>query len=121
MIRLAPSLGTGLAADLGARDLLNRAQLLLQNCYVNISASGARGLLQGIVNPVNIAAANWQNVNSQGINYAPSFAQFVANTTIVPGFPAAASTLYGKNTNEGGINSHLTQIQWAQKIGRAHV
>jgi hypothetical protein len=82
MIRLAPSLGSGIGGDLGQRDLLNRAQLLLQNCYINVSAAGARALLQGIVNPINVAAANWQNVNSQLVSFSPSFAQFVSNTHV---------------------------------------
>ena len=100
LIRLSPSLGSGVAADLGARDLLNRAQLLLQNCYINIT--GARCVLQGIVNPINIDYANWQNVNLLVNQNAPSFAQFAANVT-----PVTRGAL------DGGINSHLSQIKWA--------
>jgi hypothetical protein len=93
MIRLAPSIGAGLPGALGVKDVLNRAQLLLQNCYVNLAAAQARCLLQAIANPTNIAAANWVNVNSLATNFAPSFSQFVANT--------------------GGVNSPASQITWA--------
>lgn len=79
MVRLAPSIGSGLPGDLGVKDVINRAQLLLQNCYINVAASTMRCQLQGVVNPVNIAAANWQNLNSQATFNQPSFSQFVAN------------------------------------------
>ena len=105
MIRLSPSIGSGIPADLGGRDLLNRAQLLLQNCYVNLGTSQARVLLQGIVNPINVEWANWQNVNNAANQYAPSFAQFVSNVS-----PVTRGGL------DGGINSHVSQIKWSSSV-----
>jgi hypothetical protein len=105
MIRLSPSIGSGIASDLGGRDLLNRAQLLLQNCYVNLSASGARVLLQGIVNPINVEWANWQNINQASQQFAPSFAQFVSNVSPV-----------NRGALDGGVNSQASQIKWSSSV-----
>ena len=101
MIRLAPSLGSGIPGDLGARDLLNRAQLLLQNCYINFDGTANRAILQGIVNPTNIDFANWQNINQAANQFAPSFTQFVSNI----------SPTLGNVT--GGPNGHNTNIRWS--------
>jgi hypothetical protein len=80
MMRLAPSISSGLTGDLGVKDIINRAQLLLQNCYISLSSTFARCLLQGIVNPENIRAANWARLNQPVSFNQPSFTQFVANT-----------------------------------------
>lgn len=104
MIRLAPSIGSGLPGSLGQKDVINRAQLLLQNMYINLSSTSGRALLQGIVNPTNIAAANWQPVNTSVTAFQPSFSQFVANTALnVP------------------INSAQSQITWAPVINNPSV
>lgn len=102
MIRLAPSLGSGVPGDLGIRDTLNRAQLLLQNCYINFSATDARALLVGIVNPINVEFAAWQNVNIPGNQNAPSFSQFVAN----------ASAQIGSAFTNLAVNKQNAQIRW---------
>jgi hypothetical protein len=93
MMRLAPSITNALTGDLGAKDVINRAQLLLQNMYVNVADTSAslkpRFLIQAVLNPTNILSANWQSLNqrfniSGGTNQTggfnqPSFTQFVAN------------------------------------------
>lgn len=115
MMRLAPSITNAITGDLGSKDVINRAQLLLQNMYVNISDSAAtlkpRFLLQAILNPTNILSANWAPLNqrfnapntggqsatpagSGGFNQ-PSFTQFVANV-----YPSTAhpTTMWGVNS-----------------------
>jgi hypothetical protein len=115
MMRLAPSISNAITGDLGAKDVINRAQLLLQNMYVNISDSAAtlkpRFLLQAILNPTNILSANFASLNqrfnardtggqsatpagSGGFNQ-PSFTQFVANV-----YPSTAhpTTMWGVNS-----------------------
>jgi hypothetical protein len=89
MMRLAPSITSALAGDLGVKDIINRAQLLLQNCYITLANTQARCLLQGIANPENVRAANWQRLNLPVTFNQPSFTQFVANT----GFGTAAQTI----------------------------
>lgn len=115
MMRLAPSITNAITGDLGAKDVINRAQLLLQNMYVNISDSAAtlkpRFLIQAILNPTNILSANFAPLNqrfnspntggqsatpagSGGFNQ-PSFTQFVSNV-----YPSTAHpvSMWGVNT-----------------------
>ncbi len=109
MMRLAPAITNAVTGELGSKDLINRAQLLLQNMFVNIADTAAtlkpRFLLQAVLNPTNILSANWQPLNVRfnvpggtqqtgGFNQ-PSFTQFVANV-----YPAT-----DKPTNLWGVNS----------------
>jgi hypothetical protein len=80
MMRLAPTLSNALTGNLGVKDLINRAQVLLNNLYINIGQSSARYLVQGVLNPTNIATANWQPLNAAANFLQPSFTQFVANS-----------------------------------------
>ena len=66
-MRLAPSVSNQIPGDLGARDLVNRAQLILNTMLVNFSGAnigtttGARYLVEGILNPNNVSttATTW--------------------------------------------------------------
>ena len=111
MMRLAPALTNAITGDLGVKDLINRAQLQLQNIFVNIANSPSapsqpRFLIQAILNPTNILSANWAPLNirtnapstaatagSGGYNQ-PSFTQFCANV-----YPAG-----DKPTSMWGVN-----------------
>jgi len=75
-MRLAPSVSNSVIGDLGERDLINRAQLSMSNMIINISAG--RFLIEGVLNPNNIDAANtvWSGLNNLGGGYQPSFCQF---------------------------------------------
>jgi hypothetical protein len=86
LLRLSPSVSNGVIGDIGARDLINRAQLLLQRLDVwaeNGSASTNNGgsvVISGILNPsfstTNIIpASNWVSINSSANGSQPSFAQ----------------------------------------------
>jgi hypothetical protein len=111
MMRLAPSITNAITGDLGAKDVINRAQLLLQNMYINVADTSAslkpRFLLQAVLNPTNVLSANWAPLNTRfnvggsqgGTNQTggfnqPSFTQFVANV-----YPASdkPTTLWGVN------------------------
>jgi hypothetical protein len=85
LMRLAPSISNSLTGELGTKELINRAQVLLNNMYINIASTGARFLLQGILNPTNIASANWRPLNAPANYLQPSFTQFVANNIGVYG------------------------------------
>jgi hypothetical protein len=140
MMRLAPSISNAITGDLGAKDVINRAQLLLQNMYVNISDSAAtlkpRFLLQAILNPTNILAANWQPLNQRfnsgftgggnatvvgtgtsGFNQ-PSFTQFVANVYPAINMP---TPLHGVNsvswdTRASGQHNGLPYAQGGEQL-----
>jgi hypothetical protein len=85
MIRLAPSVSNALIGDLGDRDLINRAQLLLQ--ALEITSDGTNGttpltggiVVEGVLNPqnypVNVADVAWNGLQSSGAGGLPSFSQ----------------------------------------------
>jgi hypothetical protein len=89
MLRLSPSVSNGIIGNIGDRDLLNRAQLLLQrldvfasNASTIVSTSNIVGtgsiIVSGILNPSGVSAAGWQAINSSGNGSQPSFAQVSA-------------------------------------------
>ena len=111
MMRLAPSITNAITGDLGSKDVINRAQMMLQNMYINVADTSAslkpRFLLQAVLNPTNVLACNWAPLNQRfnvggsiaGTNQTggfnqPSFTQFVANV-----YPAGdkPTTLWGVN------------------------
>jgi len=75
-MRLSPSVSNGVIGPLGERDLINRAQVTLKNMIINITAG--RYLVEGILNPSNINAANtvWSGINNLGGGYQPSLCEF---------------------------------------------
>lgn len=79
MMRLAPSISNALTGDLGGKELINRAQVLLTGMYVNVGSAAGRYLVQGLLNPTNVVSANWRPLNAPSTFLQPSFTQFVAN------------------------------------------
>ena len=80
LIRLAPSVSNGIVGDIGNRDLLNRAQLLLQKLEVTSSNNIN---VTGILNPtgLTIDSSRWVNINSVTNGSQPSFAQIYTGVT----------------------------------------
>ena len=83
LIRLSPSVSGGLCGDIGVKELLNRAQFLLQKLEVT---SPTNVQTAGILNPVGLVVntTNWQQVNSFGTGSQPSFAQIYVGATGTP-------------------------------------
>lgn len=87
MLRLSPSVSNGIIGDLGTRDLLNRAQLLLQRLDVfggsKTAAVGSSGSLvvSGILNPAGIIPAAWSAISAAANGSQPSFAQVATSFT----------------------------------------
>jgi hypothetical protein len=90
-IRLAPSVSNAIVGDLGVRDLLNRAQLLLQG--IEITAGAATGsnsaiVIEGVLNPINypsnINNITWGGLQSSSAGGLPSFCQIAPNTVATP-------------------------------------
>ena len=79
-LRLAPSVSNSIAGQFGDRDLINRAQLLLQQLQVQGDQSVQ---VYGILNPGNIDASSltWNAVNTVALGSQPSFAQVSTSTT----------------------------------------
>jgi hypothetical protein len=84
-IRLSPSVSNAITGDLGVRELINRAQLLLQGIEITAgtSAAGQALIIEGILNPSNYPSntnnITWSNLTSSG---QPSFSQVAAGNTI---------------------------------------
>ena len=93
MIRLAPSVSNALVGDLGERELLNRAQLLLQGIEITSDAEDGTGnliqggiVVEGILNPQNYpvdpSSVGWQELSGLAQGGQPSFAQIASGGAI---------------------------------------
>jgi hypothetical protein len=89
MIRLAPSVSNAIIGDLGERELLNRAQLLLQGLEItsdgfNDSNEPIKGgiVVEGVLNPQNYPLApgdvGWGELSGVAQGGQPSFAQIAS-------------------------------------------
>jgi hypothetical protein len=88
LIRLAPSVSNSAVGDLGAKDLLNRSQLLLNSVaiqtYSGASTPGSV-VIEGILNPKNFASATWSSLNLESQGGQPSLAQVATSVTYTSG------------------------------------
>ena len=88
LIRLAPSVSNAIVGDLGERELINRAQLLLQGIeFTPVGGSSATSVvIEGILNPQNYptnpADITWFNLTSSGAGGQPSFAQIANGNSV---------------------------------------
>jgi len=93
MIRLAPSVSNAIVGDLGERELLNRAQLLLQGLEITSDGSDSSGntvtggiVIEGILNPQNYPTnpsdVGWTGLSSVAQGGQPSFAQVASGGSV---------------------------------------
>jgi hypothetical protein len=87
-IRLAPSVSNAITGDLGERELLNRAQLLLNSLEIvgGTSTSSDSFIIEGVLNPLNYpinpSDIGWFNLTSTAQGGQPSFAQIANGSSI---------------------------------------
>jgi hypothetical protein len=96
MIRLSPSVSNALTGDLGERELLNRAQLLLQGLEIT-SETGTGGIVvEGVLNPQNYPLnpndVGWSGLSGVAQGGQPSFAQIASGGSVVWSTGTAATT-----------------------------
>ena len=88
MIRLAPSVSNAIVGDLGARDLLNRSQLLLEQIEIT-TASATPIVVEAVLNPQNYpvipANATWVALTPLAQGGQPSLAQVSTAVTWATG------------------------------------
>ena len=106
LIRLAPSVSNAIVGDLGERELLNRAQLLLKGVEIT-SDTGVGGLVvEGVLNPQNYPLSPgdilWGGLQSSAQGGQPSFAQ------IAPGGSVSWSSGATRTTQTATVASFLT-------------
>jgi hypothetical protein len=88
LLRLAPSVSNAIVGDLGQRELINRAQLLLQGIeFTPVGGSSSTSVvIEGILNPQNYptnpADITWFNLTSAGAGGQPSFAQIANGNSV---------------------------------------
>jgi len=87
LIRLAPSVSNAIVGDLGDRELINRAQLLLQGIEVTAGTGTASGIvLEGVLNPSNYpvdpANIDWRSLQNPSAGGQPSFTQVALGTSV---------------------------------------
>lgn len=109
MIRLAPSVSNALVGDLGERDLLNRAQLLLNEIAVTADTGTGAIVIEGILNPKNYPTnptnISWGGLSNAAAGGQPSFAQIALGGSINwGGVPASTSTA----TVQGALTTTIT-------------
>ena len=104
LIRLAPSVSNAIIGDLGERELINRAQLLLKN--IDIVVEGGQNtqtvIVEGILNPSNYPAVpsdvSWGGLNNQGAGGQPSFAQIATSVD----WGTVATSIAATNARDNG-------------------
>lgn len=88
LIRLAPSVSNAQVGDLGDKELLNRAQLLLSSisCTSDSVTGGGAIVVEGVLNPSNYPTdptkITWTGLSSAAAGGQPSFAQVAAGGSV---------------------------------------
>lgn len=79
LIRLAPSVSNAIVGDLGERELLNRAQLLLKGIEITADTGTGGIVVEGVLNPQNYPTnpsdISWTGLQGSAQGGQPSFAQ----------------------------------------------
>ena len=98
MIRLAPSVSNAIVGDLGERELLNRAQLLLTGLEITSETSTGGIVVEGVLNPQNYptnpSLVSWTGLSGLAQGGQPSFAQIASGAGITWSTGAAATDNY---------------------------
>jgi len=114
-IRLAPSVSNAIIGDLGVRDLINRAQLLLQS--IEITAGGTSNsnsalVIEAVLNPSNypttVTNITWNGLSSTALPTGqPSFSQIALGTSVTY---QGAVTNITSNTLAAYVNTNYNNI-----------
>ena len=102
-VRLAPSVTNGLVGDIGAKELLNRAQLLLQKLE---ATSPFNMQVIGFLNPTGVVfnPANWVNINNTTNGSQPSFAQYYPGN-LISGTPQPGERIFQTIVQQANQNN----------------
>jgi hypothetical protein len=110
LIRLAPSVSNAIIGDLGDRELINRAQLLLKGIEVT-SDTGSGGLVvEGVLNPQNYpidpSAISWAGLSGSSAGGQPSFAQVAPGGSV--SWSGGASVTTSTATTTSALSGNAT-------------
>lgn len=119
LIRLAPSVSNAIVGDLGERELINRAQLLLKS--IEVTADGSTGgatpqtltggiVVEGVLNPQNYPTdpglIGWSGLQASAVGGQPSFAQIAPGGSVT--WVTSASTTDTSITTQGAMTGTIT-------------
>jgi hypothetical protein len=129
-LRLSPSAANSITGDLGERDLLNRAQILLRSINVACGDQRTGGnvqiLVTGMLNPSNYSEASqtWNSLNTVAFGNEPSFSQ-VTNAPVFTGTNKAAQPgeklfeyIYDPRTQQAFDLSQVKELSQSSVGGR---
>lgn len=103
-IRISPSVDSGFTGLLGAREIINRMQLVLRSADCFTSGTGGAFRIDFLLNPYMSATANWTAVGGSSL---AQYALFAGTETITGG-----ESIYSFFTNASGTtNQDLTQMR----------
>jgi len=87
VIRLAPSVSNSQVGALGAKELLNRSQLLLQEISAGLTTGTTPGavIVEGVLNPKNFTGATYASLSTSANGGQPSLAQIGTSPTFSSG------------------------------------
>ena len=113
LIRLAPSVSNAIVGDLGEKELLNRAQLLLSGISVTSDDGTGAIVVEGVLNPINYPTdptkITWQGLGTQAAGGQPSFAQIASGGSVT--WDAALTT--STATVQGAFTTTITANSFA--------
>ncbi len=123
LIRLAPSVSNAIVGDLGERELLNRAQLLLQGIEVTsdnpTTAQNGGIIIEGVLNPqnypINPANIGWTGLAGVAQGGQPSFAQVASGGSVT--WSTGVSATNETATSVGQISAVLDSGQFITPNG----
>jgi hypothetical protein len=111
LIRLAPSVSNAVVGDLGDRELLNRAQLLLKGIAITSDTGSTGGIVvEGVLNPQNYPTnpsdVVWSSLAGLAAGGQPSFAQVAPGGSI--NWAGGASQITANATALNTITANIT-------------
>jgi hypothetical protein len=115
LIRLAPSVSNAQTGDLGDKELLNRAQLLLSTIAIasDSVAGGGAIVVEGVLNPQNYPTdptkITWTGLSSSAAGGQPSFAQIASGGSVSWSGDVSTTTA----TVQGAFTSSLVAKSFA--------
>ena len=122
LLRLAPSVSNAIVGDLGDRELLNRAQLLMQEMEITSDGEDGNGtkilggiVVEGILNPqnypLNPADVGWQGLSGLAQGGQPSFAQVASGGSVVWSSGDTSTTAQATVIPRTTVNAQMNTFQ----------
>jgi hypothetical protein len=110
LIRLAPSVSNAVVGDLGDRELLNRAQLLLKGIAITSDTGSGGIVVEGVLNPqnypLNPSDVVWSSLAGLAAGGQPSFAQVAPGGSI--NWAGGASQITANATALNTVTASIT-------------